>query len=471
MSRNRIMAGDFWNDPDLAALPRETRFFYIGLWGLADDYQLLYDDPRRCKAGIYPYDDDMTMDRIRTMVEELVARGWLKRYGVNGSSYLFCTYGKPWEDMRRRKNSDLPRPPWGYFKDSERFPQISETFGNSPQLTEKAGQSPQLAETFGQSPQVSENVGKQPTTADNDGNFPKVSADRTGQDRTDPATTAITIENGSVAVAEKEKKGSGEEKPIAETFRNFPKVSETPCEKCTRGKLQTCDRSLFHALKTGELVCPDQTADKNPPIIPSEYRVRDNYDALCKLYQAEIGVVSPTMADELRDFARTYQGASVWLPRAFQEAARNNARKWAYVRAVLEAWESQGGPETPVKGKKPEAQETKTPQFERFSQVRLITTKPAVFRAGVEVWDKVKAELKPSLNPHNFDYLDSLKFVGYKSPGGNIVLMGHQGPLLFTREHLGKKIVEIIKNLHPNEPRRTVEFVLDDDQAPCGGCG
>ncbi len=58
------------------------------------------------------------------------------------------------------------------------------------------------------------------------------------------------------------------------------------------------------------------------------------------LYEANIGLVTPLLADELADAAAEYPRA--WVERAVRRAAENNARRWNYVRAILERWARDG---------------------------------------------------------------------------------------------------------------------------------
>jgi len=58
------------------------------------------------------------------------------------------------------------------------------------------------------------------------------------------------------------------------------------------------------------------------------------------LYEQNIGLIQPLLADELQDAERTYPGE--WIVEAFRIAVDNNARNWAYVRAILQRWEREG---------------------------------------------------------------------------------------------------------------------------------
>ena len=58
------------------------------------------------------------------------------------------------------------------------------------------------------------------------------------------------------------------------------------------------------------------------------------------LYEQNIGSLTPLIADELRDAEQTYPLA--WIEEAIELAVENNARKWRYVRSILERWRQEG---------------------------------------------------------------------------------------------------------------------------------
>jgi DNA replication protein len=59
-----------------------------------------------------------------------------------------------------------------------------------------------------------------------------------------------------------------------------------------------------------------------------------------KLYEDNIGLLSPILADELRDAEATYPAG--WIEDAFRIAVANNVRKWRYIQAILESWATEG---------------------------------------------------------------------------------------------------------------------------------
>jgi DnaD/phage-associated family protein len=58
------------------------------------------------------------------------------------------------------------------------------------------------------------------------------------------------------------------------------------------------------------------------------------------LYEQNIGMLQPLIADELRQAERDYPGD--WIEEAFRLAAQANVRRWSYVRAILERWSTEG---------------------------------------------------------------------------------------------------------------------------------
>ena len=59
-----------------------------------------------------------------------------------------------------------------------------------------------------------------------------------------------------------------------------------------------------------------------------------------ELYETNIGMLTPMLAEQLRDAEATYP--EEWIEAAMREAVDNNARTWRYVARVLERWAKQG---------------------------------------------------------------------------------------------------------------------------------
>jgi len=58
------------------------------------------------------------------------------------------------------------------------------------------------------------------------------------------------------------------------------------------------------------------------------------------LYEQNVGLVQPIIAQELIEAEETYPAA--WIEDAFRIAAERNVRNWRYVRAILERWAAEG---------------------------------------------------------------------------------------------------------------------------------
>jgi DNA replication protein len=59
-----------------------------------------------------------------------------------------------------------------------------------------------------------------------------------------------------------------------------------------------------------------------------------------QLYEDNIGLLSPILADELRDAEESYPAS--WIEDAFRIAVSKNARNWRYIRTILERWATEG---------------------------------------------------------------------------------------------------------------------------------
>jgi DNA replication protein len=63
-----------------------------------------------------------------------------------------------------------------------------------------------------------------------------------------------------------------------------------------------------------------------------------------KLYEQNIGALTPLVAEELKEAEKEYPPQVI--TDAFRIATENNVRKWSYVRAILEDWTREGKYET-----------------------------------------------------------------------------------------------------------------------------
>ncbi len=67
------------------------------------------------------------------------------------------------------------------------------------------------------------------------------------------------------------------------------------------------------------------------------------------LYEANIGPLTPLIADALKDAENEYPTA--WLEEAIKLAVENNVRRWSYIRAILERWDKEGKSRDEIAGR------------------------------------------------------------------------------------------------------------------------
>jgi DnaD/phage-associated family protein len=59
-----------------------------------------------------------------------------------------------------------------------------------------------------------------------------------------------------------------------------------------------------------------------------------------KLYEENIGPLTPLIADALKDAEETYTAG--WVADAIEMAVKNNKRNWKYCEAILKRWKEEG---------------------------------------------------------------------------------------------------------------------------------
>ncbi len=73
---------------------------------------------------------------------------------------------------------------------------------------------------------------------------------------------------------------------------------------------------------------------------PQHVQVQIERPNIFVLYEQNIVLLSPLLADELKDAADQYPAE--WIEAACREAVQHNKRKWSYIRAILRRWETEG---------------------------------------------------------------------------------------------------------------------------------
>ncbi len=72
---------------------------------------------------------------------------------------------------------------------------------------------------------------------------------------------------------------------------------------------------------------------------PAEIQAEEPPD-IFTLYEQNIGMLTPLIADELREAEKLYP--KDWIRDAVKEAVNHNKRNWQYIQAILERWSTEG---------------------------------------------------------------------------------------------------------------------------------
>jgi DNA replication protein len=87
-------------------------------------------------------------------------------------------------------------------------------------------------------------------------------------------------------------------------------------------------------IKNGETVLPGLKAEV---VIPP--KLEETSD-IFTLYEQNIGMLTPLIADELKESRKQY--SEIWINEAIKEAAAQNKRSWRYISRILEHWATEG---------------------------------------------------------------------------------------------------------------------------------
>lgn len=74
--------------------------------------------------------------------------------------------------------------------------------------------------------------------------------------------------------------------------------------------------------------------------LPDDLSLQAERPHIFQLYEQNIGVIQPMIAEELREAERLYPAS--WIEDAFREAVELNKRSWRYIRRILERWAAEG---------------------------------------------------------------------------------------------------------------------------------
>lgn len=92
-------------------------------------------------------------------------------------------------------------------------------------------------------------------------------------------------------------------------------------------------RKAVEQVKRGELVLETKG-------YVHEARGEPESPGIFELYEQNIGLLQPLLAEELAEAELTYPAG--WIVDAFRIAAEHNVRNWRYIKSILERWQRDG---------------------------------------------------------------------------------------------------------------------------------
>lgn len=90
-------------------------------------------------------------------------------------------------------------------------------------------------------------------------------------------------------------------------------------------------RAAAEAFAKGEWKVSQDAVPSQPP---------GEHANIFRLYEENIGPLTPMLAEALKDAEQTY--AAAWVAEALEIAVKNNKRNWKYVEAILRRWKEEG---------------------------------------------------------------------------------------------------------------------------------
>jgi DnaD/phage-associated family protein len=93
-------------------------------------------------------------------------------------------------------------------------------------------------------------------------------------------------------------------------------------------------RKAVTKIQNGELPLPGQKASRQA------YVETEELPDIFTLYEENIGMLTPMIAEELREAEKLYP--ATWIKDAIREAVSLNKRNWRYIARILERWASEG---------------------------------------------------------------------------------------------------------------------------------
>jgi len=104
---------------------------------------------------------------------------------------------------------------------------------------------------------------------------------------------------------------------------------------------QSQDAYFINSASTRAAVSRIESGELSMQVSPhSQPHTRRESPNIFILYEQNIGLLTPMIAEELKEAEKLYPAA--WIEEAFEEAVALNKRSWPYIARILERWSVEG---------------------------------------------------------------------------------------------------------------------------------
>jgi len=117
-----------------------------------------------------------------------------------------------------------------------------------------------------------------------------------------------------------------------------------------RGTLLSSGKLYFLNSDKGRRAFEKMQAEESPRRATRESAEITERPNIFVLYEKNIGLLTPILAEELREAEKNY--SPEWIADALKIAVDNNKRSWSYIRKILERWTTEGRVNQPRKSKR-----------------------------------------------------------------------------------------------------------------------
>jgi hypothetical protein len=87
MARIRTIKPDFFADEKISKLKRDVRLLFVGLWVFSDDYGTVRSNAVWIKSNVFPYDEELRVNDVKTWLDALVKARMLEPFEYNGEGF------------------------------------------------------------------------------------------------------------------------------------------------------------------------------------------------------------------------------------------------------------------------------------------------------------------------------------------------------------------------------------------------